>query len=164
MHDISSTKHHRAKPRPLAVAIAMTVASMGAALAGAATVLIGGPQALRGFVEDYVGEELGVTGGSEAVLDLALDEVYVTVQSRAVLWIVLAGLGFLAVLTARKGKTAGRVFTTTILLLGVAFALLNLADALPTALQVCSTITLLTAVGAIVAFWLPAVGRYAKQP
>lgn len=149
------------KPAALKGAVAFTAVGMLAALIGGVQIIAGGPEALRDFVAEYVARNFGTI--TETAIDLAVDEVYQTVQARAVVWIVISVLGFAALLAAKGGRTFGRVLSTIVSLVAIAFAVLNLADVLPTVLQVCSMVTLLGCAIGLVTLWFPAVGRYARS-
>jgi hypothetical protein len=146
-----------ARPRVLLAALATSAAAGVLTIVSQGLVLSGGEATAREAVE----EELG-TAASEltSLTDLAVSEAMDTLQTRAWLGIVVAGIVLaLTVVAARAGRVA-RGFLAAFLVIGVLLMLRSVTDVFPADAQLAGVAAVVLALVAVVLLYLPPVGRY----
>ena len=101
-------------------------------------------------------------GGAPGLVNAAVDAAYSTLQSRAVLAVVMFFLvGALAFL-ARNGRTGARIGLTVALFFAVGIWLTNVRDGgVPGAIRALDGAAMLFGLAAIILAWLPATQRFA---
>jgi hypothetical protein len=146
-----------ARPRVFLAALAtsaaagvLTIASQGLALSGRET-------AAREAVQDELGAQAAEV---PSLTDLAVSEAMDTLQTRAWLGIVVAGVVLaLTVLAARGGRVA-RGFLAAFLVIGALLMLRSVTDVFPADAQLLGVVAVVLAPIAVVLLFLPPVGRY----
>ena len=131
-------------------------------LAGALVTFVAG----RSMLHSSLLSALGVKslGGTHGLLDAAVDAAYSTLQSRAVMAVVmfflLAGLAFLA----RRGRTGARIGLSVALLVAIGIWLTNVRDGgVPGTIRALDGAAVILGFSAIVLAWLPATQRFANS-
>jgi hypothetical protein len=131
-------------------------------LAGALVTFAAGRSMLRNSVLGALGGRS--LGGASGLVNDLIDSAYQTLQSRAILavviFVVLTALAFFA----RGGRTGLRIALTVALLIGVGIWLTNVRDGgVPGAIRALDGLAMLDGIAAIVLAWVPATRRAAAS-
>jgi hypothetical protein len=154
--DYSAPATALARPRVLLAALATSAAAGVLTIVSQGMVLSGGEEAAREAVE----EELGTASELTSLADLAVSEAMDTLQTRAWLGIVVAGIVLaLTVVAARAGRVA-RGFLAAFLVIGALLMLRSVTDVFPADAQLPGVVALILVPIAVVLLYLPPVGRY----
>jgi hypothetical protein len=159
---MTSTQHSApttapARPRVLLAALAASAAAGALIIVSQLLVLSGGETAAR----EAVLEELGAQAAElPSISDFIVAEAWDTLQSRAMIGIVVAGLVLvLTALAARAGRVA-RGFLAGFLVIGALLMLRWVTDVFPADAQLPGVAAVVLAPIAVVLLFLPPVGRY----
>jgi len=151
-----------ARPGTLTATVTAGLAAAVFGLGGAAVTFAAGKSMLRNMVGDVLGAKtVGAAGG---FINLAIDEAYKTLQSRAVVAVVVALIVGVLAFAARGGNTGIRIGLTAGLLVGAGLWLLNVKDSgVPGMIRGIDGVALACCLAGIVLAWLPANGRFASD-
>ncbi|WP_214105714.1 hypothetical protein [Acrocarpospora catenulata] len=152
---------------PVKTPVALLIAMAATALVTLSTLLSAVITLVQGeeLVREYARELAGITEGSElaGLLDAALAEANSILQSHAYIWIFF-GVVFAALLALglRTGATWARIVFTVLAPIAALLGLRDMADGIADILVLFGLLIAVDSLIALVAFWLPGVGRYAK--
>jgi hypothetical protein len=132
-------------------------------LAGALVTFAAGRSMLHSSLLSALGVK-SVGGSTSGLLDAAVDAAYSTLQSRAILAVVmfflLAALAFLA----RRGRTGVRIGLTVALVVAIGIWLTNVRDGgVPGTIRALDGAAVLLGLSAIILTWMPATQRFASS-
>jgi hypothetical protein len=151
-------------PRPgtLTAAVVTALGTAFFALVGAAVTFAAGKTMLRDMVQSLTGaKSLGSAGG---LVNALIDEAYKTLQSRAIVAVVVALIVIGLAFGARGGSTAMRVLLTVGLIAAAGVMLINVRDGgVPGLIRGLDGVALACSIAGLVTVWLPANGRYASD-
>ena len=151
-----------APPGTLIAMVGSTGLAATLGLAGALVTFAAGRSMLHSSLLSALGvKSLGATSG---LLNAAVDAAYSTLQSRAILAVVmfflLAALAFLA----RRGRTGVRIALTIALIVAVGIWLTNVRDGgVPGTIRALDGAAVLLGLSAIILAWMPATQRFASS-
>ena len=131
-------------------------------LAGALVTFAAGRSMLHSSLLSALGTKS--LGGTPGLVNAAAGAAYSTLQSRAILAVVmfflLAALAFLA----RRGRTGARTGLTVALLVAVGIWLTNVRDGgVPGTIRALDGVALVLGLSAIILAWAPATQRFANS-
>ena len=103
-------------------------------------------------------------GGAPGLVNAVIDAAYSTLQSRAILAVVMFFLVGAIAFLARNGRTGARIGLTVALLVAVGIWLTNVRDGgVPGPIRALDGAAMLFGLAAIVLAWLPATQRFAAH-
>jgi hypothetical protein len=130
-------------------------------LAGALVTFAAGRSMLRGSLLSAIGATS--LGGAPGLVNAAVDAAYRTLQSRAILAMVLVLVLTVLALVTRGGRTGGRIALTVALLAAAGIWLANVRDGgVPGPIRALDAAAMITGLAAIILAWLPPTRRYAS--
>ena len=142
------------------VGSAELAASLG--LVGALVTFTAGRSMLRSSLLGALGVKS--LGGAPGLFNAAVDAAYSTLQSRAILAVVMFFLVSALTFFARGGRTGVRIGLTVALFFAVGIWLTNVRDGgVPGAIRALDGAAVLFGLAAIVLAWLPATQRFAAR-
>lgn len=159
------------RPGTIMAALIATLVSAAAGVAAAITVFAGGTNMVKSLLEDpAVQARLGLSddllktaqdlGGD--LYQQVLDQAYATLSARAVFGAVLAVLLLVFAVLALGAALWARILITVVGLVAVSLQLLVVTDVATSSMKLFGLLVVASTVVAIVLWWLPANGRYAK--
>ena len=151
-------------PRPWTLKAMAGSAGLAAflGLVGALVTFTAGRSMLRSSLLGALGVKS--LGGAPGLVNAAVDAAYSTLQSRAVLAVVMFFLVAAVAFLARGGRTGARIGLTVALLLAVGIWLTNVRDGgVPGPIRALDGAAVLFGLAAIVLSWLPATQRFASH-
>ena len=149
-------------PRPGTLKAMVGSAGLAAVLglAGALVTFFAGRSMLRSSLLGALGVKS--LGGAPGLVNAAVDAAYSTLQSRAILAVVMYFLVAALAFLARNGRTGARIGLTVALFFAVGIWLTNVRDGgVPGPIRALDGAAVLFGLAAIVLAWLPATQRFA---
>lgn len=127
---------------------------------GAIVTFVAGKSMLRSTLLHALGAKS--LGGVGDLINAAVDEAYKTLQSRAIVALVVFVVLSSLVVFALRGGTGMRIALTVVLLIGVGVWFTNVRDGgVPGVIRAFDGAAMVFALGAIVLAWLPSTQRFA---
>ncbi|HEY0499374.1 MAG TPA: hypothetical protein VGD48_26750 [Kutzneria sp.] len=159
------------RPGTIMAALIATLVSVAAGVAAAVTVFSGGTNMVKSLLDDPdVQARLGLSDDliqtakqlGDDLFQQVLDQAYSTLAARATFAVVLAGLLLVFALLARGGELWARIVITVLGVVAVSLQLLVVTDVATSAMKLLGLLVVASTLVAVVLWWLPANGRYAK--
>ncbi|MFC0545967.1 hypothetical protein [Kutzneria chonburiensis] len=159
------------RPGTIMAALIATLVSVVAGVAAAVTVFSGGTNMVKSLLEDPdVQARLGLSDDliqtakqlGDDLFQQVLDQAYSTLAARAAFAVVLAGLLLVFALLARGGALWARIVITVLGVVAISLQLLVVTDVATSAMKLLGLLVVASTLVAVVLWWLPANGRYAK--
>ncbi|GAA3435251.1 hypothetical protein [Kutzneria kofuensis] len=159
------------QPGTIMAALIATLVSVAAGVAAAITVYAGGTDMVKSLLSDPdVQARLGLSddllnAAKELGGDLfqqVLDQAYGTLSARAAFALVLAVLLLVFGVLARGAALWARILVTVFGVIAISLQLLVVTDIATSSMKLFGLLVILSTVVAVVLWWLPANGRYAK--
>jgi hypothetical protein len=159
------------RPGTIMAALIATLVSVAAGVAAAVTVFSGGTNMVKSLLDDPdVQARLGLSDDliqtakqlGDDLFQQVLDQAYSTLAARATFAVVLAGLLLVFALLARGGALWARIVITVLGVVAVSLQLLVVTDVATSAMKLLGLLVVASTLVAVVLWWLPANGRYAK--
>ena len=159
------------RPGTVMAALIATLVSVVAGVAAAITVYAGGTDMVKSLLSDpAVQAKLGL---SDDLLDAAkslggdlfqsvLDQAYSAMAARATFALVLAVLLLVFAVLARGAALWARILITVFGVIAISLQLLVVTDIATSSMKLLGLLVVASTLVAIVLWWLPANGRYAK--
>jgi hypothetical protein len=155
--EYSVPTHALARPRVLLAALATSAAAGALTIVSQGLVLSGGETAAREAVQDELGAQAAEL---PSLTDLAVSEAMDTLETRAWLGIVVAGIVLVLTAVAARGGRVARGFLAAFLVIGALLMLRSVTDVFPADAQLPGVVAVVLAPIAVVLLFLPPVGRY----
>jgi hypothetical protein len=159
------------RPGTIMAALIATLVSVVAGVAAAVTVFSGGTNMVKSLLDDPdVQARLGLSDDliqtakqlGDDLFQQVLDQAYSTLAARATFAVVLAGLLLVFALLARGGALWARIVITVLGVVAISLQLLVVTDVATSAMKLLGLLVVASTLVAVVLWWLPANGRYAK--
>lgn len=159
------------RPGTVLAALIATLVSVVAGVATAITVYAGGTDMVKSLLSDPdVQARLGLTDDlltaakslGDDLFQQVLDQAYGTLSARATFALVLAVLLLVFGALALGAALWARILVTVVGLVAVSLQLLVVTDVATSAMKLFGLLVIASTLVAIVLWWLPANGRYAK--
>jgi hypothetical protein len=132
-------------------------------LGGAVVTFAAGKSMLRTELLNALGSTKSL-GGAAALIDGAVSAAYHTLQSRAILAVVVSLIVLGLALAARGARTGVRIGLTVALVIAAAVFTINVNDGgVPGLIRALDGAAIIMALGAIVFAWLPPTMRFASD-
>jgi hypothetical protein len=114
---------------------------------------------------DLILDKLGISSSAAAnpLVRALVDDAYGTLQSRAMVGIVLAVISLIFTVLALRGGIGPRITLTVFLLLTAGLMIISVKDVFPSMSKATGTVAIILAPVAIILMFLPAVNEYAKS-
>jgi hypothetical protein len=154
-----------ARPGTLTAAIVVAVVAGVAAVANGLFVILGGKDLIKELLATSAG--VPVSDGDLELLEgfagISLDELQNTLNTRAYGVLICGAALLLFGLLMSKAALWARILVTVSAALAVMFSIVIVADATVPVMAICSMVTILAGIVAVVLTWLPANSRYARS-
>ena len=159
------------RPGTVMAALIATLVSVAAGVATAITVYAGGTDMVKSLLSDPdVQARLGlsddlVNAAKELGGDLfqqVLDQAYGSLSARATFALVLAGLLLVFAVFARRAALWARILITVVGLAAIGLQVRVVTDIATGSMKLFGLLIIASTLVAVVLWWLPANGRYAK--
>jgi hypothetical protein len=159
------------RPGTIMAALIATLVSVVAGVATAVSVYAGGTDMVKSLLSDPdVQARLGLSDDLiNAAKDLGgdlfqqvLDQAYATLSARATFALVLAVLLLVSAVLARGAAVWARVLVTVFGVIAVGLQVLVVTDVATSSMKLFGLLIIASTLVAVVLWWLPANGRYAK--